>query len=192
MEQFEQLNERLQRIEDLLENLAMPKKEMKNRGKPFSIDGVDDILFRGIQLSSKAPPYSPHRHDPHPGDNIGLVIEDTKTGGKLFYAPGLGVIEPHLRPYMQSADCLLVDGTCWQNDEMQARGVGKKLATEMGHLYQDGDGGMIEQLSAFPQARKILIHINNTNPILDEDSIERKTLREHHIEVAWDGMDITL
>ena len=161
-------------------------------GTPFSVDGVEGISFRGIYLSSKAPPYSPHRHDPHRGDNIGVMIEDDQTGGRLFYAPGLGMIEPHLVPFMEQADCLLVDGTCWHNDEMQRRGVGKKLATEMGHLYQHGEGGMVEKLAQFPDARKILIHINNTNPILGEESAERAELVSRGIEIAWDGMEIEL
>ncbi len=158
----------------------------------FSVDGVDDVVFHHIQLSSKAPPYSSHRHDPHPGDNLGMLIKDKKTGGSVFYAPGLGVLEEHLLPMMQQADVLLVDGTCWTNDEMQTRGVGTKLASDMGHLYQHGAGGMIEQLQQFPNARKILIHINNTNPILDEDSEQRKILDDAGIEVAWDGMDINI
>lgn len=161
-------------------------------GSPFQVEGVNGIRFHGIYLSSKAPPYSPHRHDPHRGDNIGLVIEDIESGGRLFYAPGLGVVEPHLFACMNQAQCLLVDGTCWQNDEMQQRGVGQKLAMDMGHLYQSGPGGMIEQLQRFPDARKILIHINNTNPILNDDGEERSILAQHNIEVAWDGMEIDI
>jgi pyrroloquinoline quinone biosynthesis protein B len=161
-------------------------------GSSFTIDGTDMLEFTAIRLSSKAPPYSPHRHDPHPGDNIGLMIKDRATAATLFYAPGLGRLEDHLKPFMADADCLLVDGTCWTDDEMSRRGVGSKTATEMGHLYQFGAGGMIEALSAFPKPRKILIHINNTNPILDEDSQERAMLSEHKIEVAFDGLNIEL
>ena len=62
----------------------------------------------------------------------------------------------------------------------------------MGHLQQSGPGGMIEVLDGMPAVRKILIHINNTNPILDEDSVEREILGEHGIEVAYDGMNIEL
>ena len=80
----------------------------------FAIPGLEGLLFTAMALSSKAPPYSPHRHDPHPGDNIGVFIEDKRSGKRLFYAPGLGEIEPHLKPYMEKADCLLVDGTFWQ------------------------------------------------------------------------------
>lgn len=165
---------------------------MPINGSSTMIDGIDNLCVTAVALSSKAPPYSPHRETPVAGDNVGLWIEDQQTGKKLFYAPGLGEFEPHLIPYCEQADCLLVDGTCWTDDEMTRRGVGKKRASEMGHLAQSGEGGMIEHLQAFPQARKVLIHINNTNPILDEESAERKTLTENGIEVACDGMVIQL
>jgi pyrroloquinoline quinone biosynthesis protein B len=93
---------------------------------------------------------------------------------------------------MQDADCVLIDGTFWQHDEMARAGICEKLALEMGHLPQSGEGGMIETLNAAGKPRKILIHINNTNPILDEDSPERKTLEQAGIEVAFDGMEINL
>ena len=157
----------------------------------FSVPGIDDLEFSPLIIDSKAPPYSPHRHDPHPGDNIAITIRDLKTGTSVFYSPGLGGLQPTTREAMQQADCLLVDGTTWTNDEMQTRGVGSKLASEMGHLAQSGEGGMIEELSAC-SARKILIHINNTNPILDNHSAQRKELQQLGIEVAEDGMEITL
>ncbi|MBZ5756112.1 pyrroloquinoline quinone biosynthesis protein PqqB [Pseudomonas sp. S5(2021)] len=158
----------------------------------FSIDCCPNLLISPIPLRSSAPPYSPHRNDPHPGDNIGLLIEDRRSGGRLFYAPGLGQVSEALCETMRGADCLLVDGTLWRDDEMQVREVGDKLGSEMGHLPQSGPGGMIEVLDRVPGKRKILIHINNTNPILDEDSAERRILDEHGIEVAFDGMDIEL
>ena len=85
-----------------------------------------------------------------------------------------------------------MDGTLWRDDEMAFAGVGDKLGSEMGHLQQSGPGGMIELLDAQPASRKVLIHINNTNPILDEDSAERAELVAHGIEVAHDGMQIVL
>ena len=157
-------------------------------GTANTFTGVEGIAVTAVALSSKAPPYSPHRENPTPGDNVGLLIEDTASGRKVFYAPGLGEFEEHLEPYCAQSDCLLVDGTCWTNDEMSLRGVGTKLASQMGHLAQSGEGGMIERLAAFPDVRKVLIHINNTNPILDEDSPERAILSEANIEVSHDGM----
>ena len=158
----------------------------------FTIPGIEDIRLYAHALKSKAPPYSPHRHDPHEGDNIGVIIEQISTGKKVYYAPGLGEIEPQVYAAMQSVDCLLVDGTFWTDDEMCTKNISQKKAREIGHLPQSGVGGMIEVLNGVAKARKILIHINNTNPILDEDSPERKTLTANGIEVAYDGLEIDL
>jgi pyrroloquinoline quinone biosynthesis protein B len=161
-------------------------------GNDFAIDGIEHLRFTSVALKSKAPPYSPHRDNPHDGDNIGMRIRDTRSGRSLFYAPGLGEIEPHLRPLMAEADAVMVDGTFWTDDEMVRLGISTKRAREIGHLPQSGDGGMISVLEPLRARRKILIHINNTNPILREDSPERMQLTRAGIEVAYDGMDIEL
>ena len=94
---------------------------------------------------------------------------------------------------MSGADCVMVDGTFWRDDEMPRLGLSQKTAREIGHLAQSGAGGMIEWLSRLPpRTRRLLIHINNTNPILDEDSAERATLARERIEVCEDGMQIDL
>jgi len=161
-------------------------------GGSFTIPGIADLRFYTQALKSKAPPYSPHRHDPHDGDNIGLIVEQITTGNKLFYSPGLGEIEPHVLDAMRNADCVMVDGTFWTDDEMCTQQISQKRARQIGHLPQSGEGGMIEVLSGIGAERKILIHINNTNPILDEDSAERQILDANGIEVAFDGMEIDL
>jgi pyrroloquinoline quinone biosynthesis protein B len=161
-------------------------------GSSFTIDGIDGLSFTAVPLKSKAPPYSPHRDNPHEGDNIGMRITDQSSGKQLFYAPGLGEIEPHLKPFLEEADAVLVDGTFWTDDEMIELGISKKRARDIGHLPQSGAGGMMEVLQPLKAQRKILIHINNTNPILDEDSVERTQLTRAGIEVAYDGMEINL
>ncbi len=158
----------------------------------FIVPNVPNLKFTAVALKSAAPPYSPHRNDPHPGDTIGVLIEDTTNGKKCFYAPGLAEIEPHLPPLMNQADCIMVDGTFWTDTEMIDLGLMTKKARDIGHNPQSGPGGMIEKLDEFNASRKVLIHINNTNPILREDSAERAELTRHGIEVAYDGMDITL
>lgn len=159
----------------------------------FGVPGVDGLSFTAYPLKSKAPPYSAHRNDPHIGDTIGVVVEDLGNGRRLFYAPGLGEIEPHVLPLMENADCILADGTFWREDEMAALGIAEKYSRELGHLPQSGPGGMIEVLKPLEKPeRKILIHINNTNPILDEDSPERAELTAAGIEVAYDGMEVYL
>ena len=155
----------------------------------FQVDGVEDIEFKAMSLISNAPPYSPHRDQPIAGNNIALMIYDRKRGKSLFYAPGLAEIGADARAAMSEADVLLVDGTCWTDDELKI--VGKsRTARAMGHLPMTGAAGMAELLEGYPKARKVLIHINNTNPILRENSDERAELARRNIEVSFDGMSI--
>lgn len=162
-------------------------------GTAFTVDGVPGLRLRALPLSSKAAPYSPHRDAPVPGDNIGITVTDTARGTSVFYAPGLGEIDAAVFEAMQGADAVLVDGTFWTDDEMIAMGLSKKTARSIGHLPQSGPGGMIEWLGRLPpRTRRALIHVNNTNPILDEDSAERATLTRAGIAVCEDGQQIDL
>ena len=161
-------------------------------GSAFQVSDIEEISITAVPLEGKAPPYSPHRHDPHVGDNVGYLIEDTRSQASLLYAPGLGQMSYALLDMMGGADCVMVDGTFWSEDEMQRAGVGTKRASEMGHLPQSGDEGMLSWLSKIQGPRKILIHINNTNPILIENSPERKLVEESGVEVAYDGMAFDL
>ena len=159
----------------------------------FAMPAVPGLHFTALPLISNAPPYSPHRDQPQPGDNVGITVREPATGKQIFYAPGLGQMEPHVWAAMQAADCVLVDGTLWTDDEMITLGASKKTSRSMGHLPQLGAGGMLEWLDQLPTStRKILIHINNTNPILDDAGEQRRMLTERGIEVAFDGMEINL
>jgi pyrroloquinoline quinone biosynthesis protein B len=159
----------------------------------FAIDAVPGVLFRALPVTGKPAPYSPSRDSPRIGDNIALLIEDEASGRTALYAPGLGAIDDQIWDTMQSAACVMVDGTFWTDDEMIRLGVSRKCARDIGHLPQSGAGGMLEWLERLPSAtRKILIHINNTNPILDESSAQADDLARRGIEVAWDGMQIEL
>ncbi len=165
--------------------------ELPIDGRPTAVPGLPGLQVQTVALSSKPPPYSPFRNNPRPGDNIGLVLHNPATGAQAFYAPGLAAMTPDLLATMAACSVVLVDGTFWTHDEMQRQGLSKKAALDMGHLPQSGPGGMIEQLDGLPtHVRKILIHINNTNPILVDNSPERALLAERGIEVAFDGMDI--
>ena len=162
-------------------------------GTGFGVPGVPGLALRALPLSSKAAPYSPHREQPVPGDNIGVLITDLASRRRAFYAPGLGEITSAVFDMMASADAVLVDGTFWTDDEMLRLGLSRKAARDIGHLPQSGAGGMIEWLDRLPPGtRRLLIHINNTNPILDEDSAERASLAQHGIEVCEDNMVIEL
>jgi pyrroloquinoline quinone biosynthesis protein B len=157
----------------------------------FGVDGVNGVRWQALAVASKPAPYSPNRESPIAGDNVALVITNQANGKSLLYAPGLGAMEDHVWEAMQRVDCVLVDGTFWTDDEMIGLGLSRKRAREIGHLPQSGAGGMLEWLGRLPAATsKVLIHINNTNPILNEGSPERRLLGD--IEVAWDGMEIEL
>jgi pyrroloquinoline quinone biosynthesis protein B len=161
--------------------------------RPFVVDDVEDVRWRALPVASKPAPYSPNRAAPVPGDNVALVLEDGESGRSAVYAPGLGAIDERLFDFMQRAACVLVDGTFWSDDEMIRVGVSKKRARDLGHLPQRGEGGMLDWLGRLPAGvRRILIHINNTNPILDESSDQARELERRGIEVAQDGMEIAL
>ena len=162
-------------------------------GEPFQIPALPGIAITALAVEGKPGPYSPHRQNPRIGDNIALSFCDIESGRRALYAPGLAAITAPIALALQASQCVLVDGTFWRDDEMIAAGVSSKRASELGHLPQSGAGGMIEALSALsPGARRILIHINNTNPILDEQSAERAELAAAGIEVAFDGLEIRL
>ncbi|WP_028220934.1 pyrroloquinoline quinone biosynthesis protein PqqB [Paraburkholderia oxyphila] len=160
--------------------------------EPFAIPAAKGIRFTAIEIDSKAPPYSPRRAASAPGDNIGLLIENVASGTRAFYAPGLTSASSAVREAMQSAQLVLVDGTFWRSTEMIDLGLSDKEAADMGHLAQcghDGTPGMVQLLDTLPRTtRKVLIHINNTNPILNHHSAEHAVIRARGIEVAHDGM----
>ena len=121
---------------------------------------------------------------------IGLLFEH---GGKsLFVAPSLSGRNPEWTKYAASSDVVLIDGTFWSEDELRATGRSSKTAREMGHLPLSGPGGLLEQFPHNARGRHILIHINNTNPILDEESAEHRTVLDAGFEIAYDGMEFAL
>lgn len=159
----------------------------------FEVPFCPGLTFTAVALTSNAPPYSPRRGAPTPGDNIGLLIEDRDRGTRLFYAPGLGELDDRVRGFLARADCVLVDGTLWHDDELIRAGVGRATGRDMGHLALSGERGLLSELAALPDAtRRVLIHINNTNPILDERSRERAEVAAAGIEVAFDGMHLAV
>lgn len=157
---------------------------------PFSVKVCPTLSLTAIPLLSNAPPYSPYRDRPLPGHNIALWIEDSASGKSLLYAPGLGEPDEVIMPWLQRADCLLIDGTLWRDNELAATGVGQNSGKDMGHLALSEEQGLAALLASMPAQRKILIHINNTNPILNQESAEYRTLQHMGIEVSYDGMVI--
>jgi pyrroloquinoline quinone biosynthesis protein B len=138
------------------------------------------------------------------GGNFGTVDEDTialrietSTGNgqapqRFLYVPACAQPSETLRQEMQGADLMMFDGTLWQDDEMPRQGAGSKTGRRMGHMSLSGPEGTLATFADSPVARKVFIHINNTNPILLTDSAERAVVEAAGWEVAYDGMEITL
>ena len=121
---------------------------------------------------------------------VGFLFE--AEGKKVFVAPSLAGHTAEWQKLAASADVVLIDGTFWSNDELRRVGRTSKTAREIGHLPLSGNDGLLAQFPTDANGRKILIHINNTNPILDEDSSEHRAVLEAGFEIAYDGLTISL
>ncbi|QEO17354.1 pyrroloquinoline quinone biosynthesis protein PqqB [Acetobacter vaccinii] len=125
------------------------------------------------------------------GENIGLEITDGKA--RVLYVPGCARMSDDLRHKLEGADAVFFDGTLWTDDEMVRAGLGSKTGHRMGHMsVADEPDGTIATFRTIPTGRKILIHINNSNPVLLSDSPERAQAELAGWEVAYDGMKVTL
>lgn len=159
-----------------------------------STPGVEaPFRCRALPLGSVYPDYASEslRCSLSPGEAVvGLVFEE---GGKqVFYAPALPAGSKNWKEWARSSDVCVVDGTFWNENELIAVGASPKTAREIGHVPLSGPGGLLDEFEASPKARKILIHINNTNPILDEASPENREVRDAGWEIAYDGMQIEI
>ena len=113
-------------------------------------------------------------------------------GASAYYVPGCAFLSPALRQRLTDAPLVFFDGTLWTDDEMIRQGVGQKTGQRMGHISMSGPDGSIEAFKDLGIARKVFVHINNTNPILIDDSPERRAAQAAGWEIAVDGMEIAL
>jgi pyrroloquinoline quinone biosynthesis protein B len=120
----------------------------------------------------------------------GLEISDGRAA--FFYVPGCAKIDETLATRLKAAKLIFFDGTTYTDDEMVRLGLSQKTAWRMGHVAMSGENGSLNRLAPCGIARKIYVHINNTNPVLIEDSPERAVVLEAGWEVAYDGMEVAL
>jgi pyrroloquinoline quinone biosynthesis protein B len=121
---------------------------------------------------------------------LGFVFE--QKGKSVFIASSLSGSNSEWTKAAASSDLVLIDSTFWSDDELIRTGRSKKTARDIGHLPLSGPGGLLEQFPKSAKGRKVLIHINNTNPILDEDSPEHRAALDAGFEIAYDGMEFEL
>jgi pyrroloquinoline quinone biosynthesis protein B len=127
-----------------------------------------------------------------PGQEAVLALRFEQAGKSFCFAPCLSESSGEGMKVAASSNVAFLDGTFWSDDELIQTGRGHKTAREMGHIPLSGHEGLLAQFPSDSECRKILIHINNTNPILDENSEEHRLTREAGFEIAYDGMELTL
>jgi pyrroloquinoline quinone biosynthesis protein B len=167
-------------------------------GRPIPIPCPDNsgapqpLCCRAVPLDGEFPDYvSKDLGRTLPTKEAVVALELTQGGKKLFYAPSLPGLSERSKAAIRESHVALVDGTFWTDDELrQVRGEGK-TAREIGHIPLSGPDGLLEQLEA-PHTRRVLIHLNNTNPALDPASSACRTVSEKGWEVSSDGMEIEL
>src|SRR5882724_517093 len=121
---------------------------------------------------------------------IGCSFE--QNGKSVFIAPSLSGSSPEWTKLAAASDLTLIDGTFWSDNELIQTGRSRKTARDMGHLPLSGPGGLLEQFPRGAKCRRVLVHINNTNPILDEDSLEHRAVLDAGFEIAYDGTEFEL
>ena len=168
---------------------AMTRRAV-NPGERFMLaGGIEASLFMvpgkvPLYLEGEAPEL-----DSESAANVGIELHHD--GARLVFVPGAALVTPSMRERFARADVVLFDGTLFTDDEMQRSGTGEKTGRRMGHMPIDGEGGSLEALQGLA-ARRIFIHINNTNPILIAGSAERVQVEAAGWQVAEDGMEIAL
>ncbi|HKQ70534.1 MAG TPA: pyrroloquinoline quinone biosynthesis protein PqqB [Polyangiaceae bacterium] len=150
------------------------------------------LAITAIAAPGKLPLHLEGIAQPSADDNVGLKIRDTKTGKVMVYFSGAAGPSPLLRAALGEADCVFFDGTFWSSDELIGRGLGQRRAEDMAHWPVGGVDGSAAYLAGLRASRRVLIHLNNTNPALVETSKERAHLTSLSIEVAYDGMEFSV
>ncbi len=173
-------------------NREVVAREVLSLGAPVSLGcGLTLELFA---VPGKVPLYMEDGSDAPP-----IVAGETTVGAKivhgtqaLFFIPGCAAITPDLAGRLHHADVVFFDGTLWRDDEMIVAGLGAKTGRRMGHMSMAGQDGAIAAFHDLGVRRKVFIHMNNSNPVLLEDSPERAEAEAAGWEVAEDGMEIVM
>jgi pyrroloquinoline quinone biosynthesis protein B len=170
--------------------MASMSRHAINPGERFLLAGdIEATLFMvpgklPLYLEGEAPDL-----DTESAANVGIEVQ--RAGARLVFVPGAAVVTAGMRERFARADVILFDGTLFTDDEMIRTQTGQKTGRRMGHMPIEGEGGSLHALDGLP-ARRIFVHINNTNPILIDGSAERRKVESAGWQVAEDGMEIVL
>ena len=178
---------------DFVRRIELPLDERMELAGASGASGLAVIPFA---VPGKVPLYlETAGQDPglsEEGDAVGLEIIETATGKSFFFVPGCAAITEQLRARLAGSALVFFDGTLWSDDEMIRLAVGSKTGKRMGHMSMSGEDGTIAAFHDLGVGRRIFIHINNSNPVLLDDSPERHIANAAGWEIAYDGMEVTL
>jgi pyrroloquinoline quinone biosynthesis protein B len=172
----------------MLERYCGTEWQTLEPGRPQQLDG-SSLVVELFPAGGDAPRYL--------GTDVeleasGFDLRDRATGGVVTYVPGLASLDDSVIARFAASDLVLVDGTFWRDDDLARLGISDRTARDMGHTPLAGSGGTLEVLAGLQRPRKVLVHINNTNPILLEDSPGREEVVRAGVEVAYDGLEVEL
>jgi pyrroloquinoline quinone biosynthesis protein B len=169
----------------VLERYSGTEWHTLERGQPHALAG-STLTVEPFAAGGDAPRYFDGELEAS-----GFVFTDGDR--TLTYVPGLARLDENVVARLAASDAVLVDGTFWHDDDLARRGIASdRSARDMGHVPLAGPGGTLEVLAGLERPRKVLVHINNTNPILLEDSPEREQVARAGVEVAYDGLEAEL
>jgi pyrroloquinoline quinone biosynthesis protein B len=171
----------------MLERYCGAEWQTLEAARPMSLEG-SSLEVEAFRVGGDAPRYLS-------GADVqlqasGFVFRDRAS--VVTYVPGLARLDDDVLSRFAASDLVLVDGTFWRDDELARLGISVRSARDMGHVPLSGPGGTLEALAGLKRPRKALVHINNTNPILLEDSPERDEVLRAGVEVAYDGLEVEL
>ena len=159
--------------------------------EPIALDRGDQLEASLFPVPGKLPRYLDGLAALHPEANCGIRLTDTRSRRRLVYLPGLRSLDAGTLAELEAADCVIIDGTFYRNDELSSVRPGAPEALAMGHLPIAGPGGSLPALAKLA-SRRLYIHMNNTNPVLDENSRERAEVEAAGVEIARDGQEFEL
>ena len=161
---------------------------------PASSAGIKDGFFgKAVSLNGQFPDYvSDSLKSTFPREEAVVGIQLLHKEKRFFYGPSLPGVGEDWRRSVDESDLALLDGTFWKEDELILAKRSRKTAREMGHIPLSGERGLLRHPFRLGKTRRVLIHMNNTNPVLNEESPEHRAVREAGFEIAYDGMEFEL
>jgi len=160
---------------------------------PSSPGAKDGFFCKAVPLIGSFPDYaSDSLRQSLPSEEAVIGLQLIHKEKRFFYAPSLPGLGEEWQRSVDESDLAFLDGTFWKDDELAVAGRSRKTAREMGHLPLSGERGLLKRPFRLGKTRRVLIHLNNTNPVLNEESAEHRAVRDAGFEIAYDGMEFEL